>query len=218
MNYFHKNFAWLSSRQGTPPGFPDLAVQPSLDQLILISRHFKFSIDRLLTRDLQAEAERFQSKDIQLLVLDVDGVLTDGGMYFTEKGDEIKRYHTRDGRAIMACKRQGIPVAFLSGGVKLQVIADRAERLGVERVYVGLEPKLGILDNWRQELNLEWEQIAYIGDDMNDRQVMEKVGLSACPQDAAPKIKEIANWVLTRNGGDACVREFIEEFLIQVER
>lgn len=233
MNYFKKNISYLNRLRGFSPeqlaetvglrpqdladletGFQD----PKLDDLVRIAEAFEVSLDRLVTVDLHAQAERFQSMDIKLLVLDVDGVLTDGGMYFTEKGDEIKRYNTKDGRALMACKRNGIEVAFLSGGVKTKVIADRAERLGVERFYVGLEPKLGILDGWRKEIGLEWEQIAYIGDDMNDKQVMEAVGLSACPKDAAPAICQLAGWTLSRKGGDACVREFIETFLVPVDR
>jgi YrbI family 3-deoxy-D-manno-octulosonate 8-phosphate phosphatase len=155
-------------------------------------------------------------ENIKLLVLDVDGVMTDGGMYYTESGDEFKRFNTKDGMAIRHLTKSGFQVAFLSSGKNQNIIRNRAELLGVQHVYVGFEEKIGILEAWRTKLGIEWSDIAYIGDDVNDAVVMGKVGLAACPSDAVDHIKSIATVHLKNKGGDACVREFIEQYIREI--
>jgi 3-deoxy-D-manno-octulosonate 8-phosphate phosphatase (KDO 8-P phosphatase) len=110
---------------------------------------------------------------------------------------------------------KGYHVAFLSSGSTEHIIQNRAETLGVERVYVGSRPKLEVLKEWCSELNLELENVAYVGDDINDLQVIEAVGFSGCPADAVEAVKLKVNVILTRNGGDACVREFVDEHLLE---
>ncbi len=153
---------------------------------------------------------------IKFLVLDVDGTLTDGGMYISESGDEFKRFDTKDGMAIKRLCKSGFPVAFLSHGLGKHMVQRRAEMLGVTRCYVGEAPKLPMLDAWRQELGLEWEQIAFIGDDINDAECLGRVGLSACPCDAHPSIRALVTTVLERPGGHSCVREFIDRYLAAI--
>lgn len=151
--------------------------------------------------------------DIKFLGLDVDGTLTDGGMYYTESGEEFKRFDTKDGRGIIELQKHGVQVGLLSSGFKTKIIEGRAKTLGLEKFYVGTDPKFDILKKWCQELNLDMKEIAYIGDDINDRDIINAVGFTACPADAMPSIKDIVDVVLTKNGGYGCVREFIEEHL-----
>ena len=154
------------------------------------------------------------NKNIKFLVLDVDGVLTDGGMYYSNSGDEFKKFNTKDGMGIKLAIKQGIKIGFLSNGKNNALINNRAALLGVEFVYVGNENKMKILNDWMSQLKLEYSQIAYIGDDINDAEVISHVGLSACPADAIKSIKEKVNIILTGKGGEGCVREFIDNYLL----
>lgn len=151
--------------------------------------------------------------EIKLLGLDVDGVMTDGGMYYTESGDEFKRFDTKDGRGIIELQKRGVQVCILSSGFKSKIIEGRAKTLNIEKFYVGTDPKFGILQKWCEELGIDMKEVAYIGDDINDRDIMNAVGFTACPADAMPSIKEIVDVVLTNKGGNGCIREFIEEHL-----
>ncbi|MFT6211302.1 MAG: YrbI family 3-deoxy-D-manno-octulosonate 8-phosphate phosphatase [Bacteroidia bacterium] len=161
----------------------------------------------------QDSFEGFVTDNIKFLVLDVDGVMTDGGMYYTESGDQFKKFNTKDGMAIKVVRKKGMDVAFLSSGSTEHIIQNRAKTLDVERVYVGPRPKIEVLKEWCQELGITTENVAYVGDDINDLEVMDAVGFSGCPADAMEAIKLKANVVLNRNGGDACVREFVDEHL-----
>ncbi len=160
--------------------------------------------------------EAYLNNQIKFLVLDIDGVLTDGGMYYSESGDEFKKFNTKDGMGIKSLTKDGFLVAFLSNGKNKNMIESRAALLQVPLVYVGQASKMEILSAWLQEYSLEWEQVAYVGDDVNDLEVMQKVGLSACPSDAVDKIKSVSKVILNRCGGDACVREFIDQFIKSV--
>ena len=153
------------------------------------------------------------NSDIKFLVLDVDGVMTDGGMYYTESGEEFKRFDTKDGRGIIELQKSGIPVGLISSGFKSKIIEGRSKTLGIEHYYVGTDAKINILTQWCEQLGFDLQQVAYIGDDVNDRDIIKAVGLSACPADAVPVIKEIVTVVLKKNGGYGCIREFIEEHI-----
>lgn len=159
-------------------------------------------------------ALRKKAAQIKLLVLDVDGTLTDGGVYIDANGVQSKKFHIRDGMGITLLHEKGIPVGIISHSRSKTILDERARMLGIERVYAGKEPKLEVLDRWLAELNLQYEQIAYIGDDVNDLEVLEKVGFSACPHDAHFSLVKVVDVVLQRNGGDGCVREFIDRFLL----
>ena len=152
-------------------------------------------------------------EDIKFLVLDVDGTLTDGGMYYTESGEEFKRFDTKDGRGIIELQKSGVKVGLLSSGFKTKIIEGRAKTLSIDNWYVGTDPKINILQQWCNDMDIDMKAVAYIGDDINDRDIMNVVGFTACPADAMPTIKEIVDVVLKRNGGYRCVREFIEEHL-----
>jgi len=187
-------------------------LEPSLDHLILVADYFNISIDLLLRKNIQLNAG-FNINNIQLLILDVDGTLTDGGMYFTESGDLMKKYNTKDGMAIKGLTKAGFQVGIISHSHQSKMVESRAAMLGIQNVFVGSGSKLDILDGWLKNLNMTREQVAYIGDDINDAEIMKAVGLSACPKDATKSIQEIADIILQRDGGKACVREFIDEHL-----
>jgi 3-deoxy-D-manno-octulosonate 8-phosphate phosphatase (KDO 8-P phosphatase) len=212
-NILVKNVEWLlKSDLAKTFHKSDLDVTNiSLEEAILISHHFQISVERLVSRDVTGK-----KTDIKLLVMDVDGVLTEGGMYYTEAGDEFKRFHTRDGMAIKKLAKSGMQLAFLSSGINSKLVASRAKLLGVQRAYTGLDPKLGILEQWIKDLSITWEQVAFIGDDVNDVEVMKRSGFTACPADATEKIKAISDVTLSRKGGEGCVRELIEEYFIEI--
>ena len=151
---------------------------------------------------------------IKLLVLDVDGVMTDGGMYYSENGDQIKKFNTKDGIAIQHLTKNGYQVAIISSGYTTEMIQKRAELLGVQRVYVGRDPKLTVLNQFCEELGIELNQVAIIGDDVNDLPVIKKVGFSAAPSDAMNTVKSNVDIILTKKGGDGCVREFIDAYIL----
>lgn len=153
---------------------------------------------------------------IKFLVLDVDGTLTDGGIYIDVNGLQSKKFNVRDGMGITLLHEKGISVALLSHGQSKIILEERARMLDVERVYSGKEPKLLVLDRWLKELDINLDQVAYIGDDVNDIEILEKVGFSACPHDAHFSLIKIVDVILKRDGGHGCVREFIDRFLLSV--
>jgi 3-deoxy-D-manno-octulosonate 8-phosphate phosphatase (KDO 8-P phosphatase) len=152
---------------------------------------------------------------IKMVVLDVDGVLTDAGMYYTESGDQIKKYNARDGLAIQHLVKAGFQLAIISSGYKSEMVKARAELLGIQFCYVGREPKLDVLSKHAHELDIAMDHIAIIGDDINDLEVFRKVGFSACPSDAVTVIKSHADIVLSKKGGEGCVREFVDAYLLK---
>lgn len=182
---------------------------PTMDELMALADFFQVSIDLLL----RGEVRRPSPIEIKMLVLDVDGVLTDGGMNFTENGDEIKKFHTQDGRGIIEIQKKGIHVGIISGGLRGEAIFARAERMGVARVYVGTVEKTQIMDAWLKDLGLRYDDIAYIGDDLNDLGMIAKAGFTACPADAVQAIREKVDVILSKNGGRGCVREFIDMYI-----
>jgi 3-deoxy-D-manno-octulosonate 8-phosphate phosphatase (KDO 8-P phosphatase) len=153
---------------------------------------------------------------IRLLVLDVDGTLTDGGVYIDANGVQSKKFNIKDGMGITQLREKGIHIGIISHSRSKSILDERARMLGIELMYSGKEPKLQVLDRWIKELELTYEQVSFIGDDINDLEVIHKVGLSACPHDAHFSVVKEVDVVLQRNGGDGCVREFIDRFLLSV--
>ncbi|MEN9743067.1 MAG: hypothetical protein RLZZ65_872 [Bacteroidota bacterium] len=193
----------------------DHVQELSLYDLEAICEEYELDLQALLFKPLfQRSVLDDKIKAIKMLILDVDGVLTDGGMFVSEKGDQMKRYHTHDGLALLELSKTGkIQLGIISSGFTEHMVQDRAKLLGISFVYVGQEPKLDILQKWCAELQISFEEVAFIGDDRNDLKVMEAVGLAACPASATPAIKSISDVILTKKGGDACVREFIDHYL-----
>lgn len=152
---------------------------------------------------------------IKLLVLDVDGVMTDGGMYYTESGDQFKKYNTKDGMAIQHLVKNNFQLAIISSGFKTEMVKARAELLGIQRCYIGRDPKIDILKAYCAELQIDLENVALIGDDINDLEMIKTIGFSACPSDAVNVVKSNVDIVLSKKGGEGCVREFIDAYLLK---
>ena len=152
---------------------------------------------------------------IKLLVLDVDGVMTDGGMYITESGDHFKKYNTKDGMAIQFLRKNGIEPAIISSGFKAEMVKTRAAMLGIEKCYVGRDPKMEILKQFCSDLGIALENVAIVGDDINDMEIIRAVGLSAAPSDAVNIVKSNVDIILSKKGGEGCVREFIDAYLLK---
>lgn len=152
-------------------------------------------------------------KKIKLLALDVDGTLTDGGIYVLESGEQFRKFNAKDGLGVRRALAQGLEVGIISHSLAAGMIIKRAEMMGVARCYVGQAPKLDVLREWCRELLITVDQVAYIGDDINDLAVIQAVGLSACPADASAPVLAACDVVLTKTGGEGCVREFLDRFL-----
>ena len=146
-------------------------------------------------------------------IFDIDGVLTDAGMYYTEEGDEFKKFNAKDGLAIRQVKQRGINTGIISHGYNSKIVSRRAERLHIELVEVSQTPKLQTLNKWCGELNISPMNVCFIGDDINDEDILRAVGFSACPGDAVNDVKNMVHVVLNKKGGEGCVRELIDLYL-----
>ena len=147
--------------------------------------------------------------DIRLLVMDVDGVMTDGKITYSSDGQELKSFDIKDGLGIKRAQASGIETAIITGRTS-PMVERRARELGIAHLVQGREDKLSALSDLVDQMNLSLDQVAYIGDDLPDLTAIESVKLGACPADAATEVKSKANWVSTRSGGDGCVRELCD--------
>lgn len=148
--------------------------------------------------------------EIKLVVLDVDGSLTDGGIYITASGEEFKKFDARDGLAITILEKNGIKTGLLSHAKTPSVVEKRAAMLQTSFCYAGQEKKAVILQQWIDELGIEPENVLFYGDDLNDMDAMEMAGSVACPANASHPVKLIAHYICQRSGGDAAFRELAE--------
>lgn len=173
-------------------------------------------IEKLLKKHVLDKQPKHHA-DIKLFVTDVDGVLTDGGMYYTENGDELKKFNTRDGMGIELLRNKGIKTAIITSE-ETKIVERRAKKLHIDYLYQGKyhEGKLTAVLEICQKEHISLENVAYIGDDINCYDLLCAAKLKACPVDAIQKIKEIPHIkILTLKGGNGCVREFIEYILQQ---
>lgn len=155
---------------------------------------------------------------IKLFATDVDGVLTDAGMYYTESGDEFKKFNTRDGMGIQLLRESGLKTAMITGE-DTHIVRRRAEKLKIDFLCQGIKDKSNKAKEICQSLNISLEEVAYIGDDIIDIELLKSVGLSACPKDAVKKVLQVQGInVLDSKGGEGAVREFCELILEYNER
>jgi 3-deoxy-D-manno-octulosonate 8-phosphate phosphatase (KDO 8-P phosphatase) len=157
------------------------------------------------------ETERMQpilekAKKLKLLILDVDGVLTDGKLFFDNEGNEYKAFHARDGHGIKLLRQTGVDVAVISGR-KSNSVALRMKNLGIEHVYQGHEDKIAAFNEIIEKMGILPEQAAHVGDDLLDLPVMIRVGLAIAVNDANFAVKQRADWCTTLSGGCGAVRE-----------
>jgi 3-deoxy-D-manno-octulosonate 8-phosphate phosphatase (KDO 8-P phosphatase) len=155
-----------------------------------------------------AEILRQLSK-VRLLSLDVDGVLTDGGLYYADDGRIQRKYNVKDGVGIQRAMKAGVQVTIISAGVSGSV-PERAATLGIKHVFTGVHDKRAVLEDLCQKLGIEMDEAAHIGDDINDVPVLEAVGCPIAVADAQPEAFEAANIITERNGGFGAVREICD--------
>jgi len=151
-------------------------------------------------------------KPIKLFLCDVDGTLTDGGMYYSEKGDELKKFNTRDGMGFQLLREAGIKTGIITSE-DTKIVENRAKKLKVDFLSQGKRNggKLAVAKEICEQLGITLDEVAYIGDDVNCVELLEAVGLKACPADACEEVKAITGiQIMTKKGGEGCVREFIE--------
>lgn len=156
-----------------------------------------------------------KARQLKLLILDVDGVLTDGRLFFDGEGNEYKSFHARDGHGIKLLRQTGVEVAVISGR-KSASVALRMKNLGIEHVYQGHENKIAAFDEIIGKLGITPEQAAHVGDDVLDLPVMLRVGLAIAVSDANFAVKQRADWCTELPGGQGAVRE-VCDFIMQAQ-
>ena len=151
-------------------------------------------------------------KKVTTFVFDVDGVLTDGSVILLENGLQARTMNIKDGLALQMAIKNGYNVFIISGGSSEPVIR-RLQYLGLKEVHLGLKDKLKFFEGLKEQYQLEWDQVLYMGDDLPDIPVLEKVGLSCCPTDAVAEVKAVSKYVSPVDGGKGAVRDVIEKVL-----
>tara|TARA_B100000900_G_C20275355_1_gene591768 strand:- start:209 stop:682 length:474 start_codon:yes stop_codon:yes gene_type:complete len=151
-------------------------------------------------------------KKIKLFATDIDGVWTDAKMYYTEKGDFMKAFSTYDGMAVQILRERKVPVAILTSE-KSKIVLARAKKLKIKEVYIGENEKLKRMNYICKKMNIKINQVAYIGDDLNDLDLLKKVGISGAPS-SSPIISKIKPTIVTqKKGGEGAFREFVDVIL-----
>jgi YrbI family 3-deoxy-D-manno-octulosonate 8-phosphate phosphatase len=155
---------------------------------------------------------RARLRRIRLFATDVDGVLTDAGMYYSESGDEWKKFNTRDGMGLKLLQKAGLITAIVTQE-RTRLVARRAEKLTIPEVHQGVMDKLSMIRDMASRYGLTLEQVAYIGDDVNDLEALKAVGFSASPADGMPQVLQAVDYVCRKKGGEGAVREVVEMIL-----
>jgi len=154
------------------------------------------------------------NSEIKLFITDIDGVWTDGGMYYDQTGNEWKKFNTSDSAGVLFLNYLEIPTAIITGE-NTEIVKRRAEKLKIKHYYPGIKNKLKVASELCEKLNISLNEVAYIGDDINDIQLLRNVKLSACPSQSPDYIKNEVDFVLTKKGGEGVFREFVEKYLIE---
>ena len=151
---------------------------------------------------------------IKLVLTDIDGVWTDGGMYYDQTGNEWKKFNTSDSAGVLLLKNVGIPIGIITGE-NTEIVKRRAEKLKVDYLFQGVSNKLQVAEDLCKKLGITLHEVAYIGDDFNDIPLLKKVGVSGVPANAATYIKTLAKIKLKTFGGNGAFRDFVETVLEQ---
>lgn len=167
-------------------------------------------IEALMKRD--RAVKNTESSKIKVFLTDCDGCLTDGGMYYSELGDELKKFNTRDGMGFSLLKKHGIITGIItSESVKLN--ERRAKKLELDIIRTGCKNKLEAIKQICDEYKIGLEEVCYIGDDINDIEAVKHVGYGCCPSDATQEVKNVANYIATAKGGEGVIREVVEQII-----
>ena len=149
---------------------------------------------------------------IKYFFTDVDGTLTNGKSFYSIEGEILKQFSLRDGTGFYLLKKLGIEAGIITGE-NSEIVSRRAEKLSLKLCFLGIGNKLACIENFSKEANCNLNEIAFIGDDLNDYEIMQNVGISFCPSDAHYKIKEVSNVVLQNKGGEEAFREAVEQLI-----
>ena len=169
-------------------------------------------LENLMRKYVLSKREK-PKKKIKLFLSDVDGTLTDGGMYYSENGDELKKFNTRDGMGFQLLREAGIKTGIITSE-NTKLVEKRAEKLKVDYLIQGKRDGGKLVSAYEicNQLGITLNEVAYIGDDVNCRELLENVGWAACPADACEIVKNISSIkIMNHKGGEGCVREFVEK-------
>lgn len=153
----------------------------------------------------------------KLVLTDIDGVWTDGGMYYDQTGNELKKFNTYDSAGVLFCKLNNIPIGIITGETT-KMVENRAKKLKVDFLYQGVDRKLETVLLLCEELGISLNDVAYLGDDLNDMELLKNVGFSAAPASAPEYIKDLVDIVLQKKGGEGVFREFVEYILSENDK
>lgn len=148
----------------------------------------------------------------KLILTDIDGVWTDGGMYYDQTDNEWKRFNTSDSAGVLFAHRLNIPVGIITGE-ETRIVARRAEKLRIDYLYQNVRDKLAVARNLCDELGITLQDVAYIGDDIGDINLLKSAGISGVPTSAPAYIRALGNIPLTKKGGEGVFREFVEKII-----
>ncbi len=171
-----------------------------------------YPVEQLLIR---RRIMRYNGQKIGALVLDVDGTLTDGGMYYSERGEELKKFNTRDAQGLQLLRSAGIKIAVITAENSASVHA-RMTKLGITEYYSGISNKMVVLEQLSEKWGLNFKEIAYMGDDIGDASCLLSAGLAFCPADAIEQVQLFADIITSKNAGSGAVREACE-FLLRMK-
>jgi 3-deoxy-D-manno-octulosonate 8-phosphate phosphatase (KDO 8-P phosphatase) len=166
----------------------------------------------MVYKKIDLQHVREHAARVKLLVLDVDGVLTDGRLEYDSRGKECKTFHARDGFGIRRALESGVVIAVISGRKSIPV-EQRMNELGIDHVFLGIGDKPAVLKRLLQDLSCTWDQVAYVGDDIPDLECMKLAGLAIAVADAHPELDTVADWHTSLGGGQGAVREVCDLLL-----
>lgn len=148
----------------------------------------------------------------KIVLTDIDGVWTDGGMYYDQSENEWKKFNTSDSAGVLFLRHLKIPVAIITGE-DTRIVERRARKLKIDYLFQGVQDKVAVASELLASLKIDWSEAAYIGDDLGDIALLRKVGLSAAPANAPDYVKNKVHWVMKKQGGEGAFREFVERIL-----
>lgn len=163
-------------------------------------------------RENKEKGAKTNTKDIKLFVIDIDGTLTDGGIYYSNRGEELKKFNTRDGKGIELLRNHGIKTVFLTSETS-DIVYRRGEKLKIDFVILGCKEKLKAIEEITKKLFISLDNVAFIGDDINDTELLSKVGISATPKNGCEENKKIVDYISSSCGGEGSVRDFADYIL-----
>jgi len=149
----------------------------------------------------------------KLVLTDIDGVWTDAGMYYDNVGNELKKFNTADSAGLIFLRHLNIPVGIITGE-DTKIVERRAAKLNIDLLYQGIKDKVAVAETICDEMGISLEDVAYIGDDLGDFQLLKKVGISGAPHNASDYIKDVVDIVTSKSGGEGAYREFVETILV----